>query len=361
MHSPPFFLKKLAFSCIILSVIGAAISGCAPEGSSVSGDTDSAERTSYLMNTMVVQKWYGDNAEKTCDEIEDALSEFEKSYSLYIEESEINKINDAAGSEYVSVSDELYELISRSKELAEESDGAFDITIGPLSLLWDVSGQSGTPHVPDEADIEEALKKVDYTKILLNSDDKSVMLEEAGMKIDPGGDAKGYAAALMRDIAEENGVSGYLSIGGNMLVIGKNEDGSDFRIGIRDPLKDANSYFATISLDGYTMATSSTAEIYFEEDGVKYHHILDPSTGYPAESDLIQVSVISKDGLLADALSTTIFIKGSGCLEEYMNRDDCMVIAVTDENEVYASEGAWEILSPTDQKSYTFIRSGADK
>ena len=102
------------------------------------------------------------------------------------------------------------------------------------------------------------------------------------------------------------------------------------------------------------MATSSAAEIFFEEDGVRYHHILDPKTGYPSDTDLLQVTVVSKDGLLADALSTTIFSKGSECLEEYMNRDDCMVLAVTEDKKVYGSDEIWEFVTPADTETYSF-------
>ena len=359
MRSPLFFVKKrvIAFICALL-FISAFLAGCTSCSSylniNIPGKSMS-ERTSYLMHTVVVQRWYGENAEKTCDEIEDALGEFENLASLYIEDSEISRINDAAGKEYVQVSDELFYLLKRAKQLGDESDGAFDVTIGPLVLLWNVTGQDGDPHVPEQEDIDEALKKVDHTKLLLDEENSAVMLADEGMKLDLGGVAKGYAAGLMRDIAEENGVTGYLSIGGNMLVIGDDPDGEPFVVGLRDPLKDANSYFATIDITGYTMATSSAAEIFFEEDGVKYHHILDPKTGYPGDTDLLQVTVVSEDGLLADALSTTIFLKGSGCLEEYMDRDDCMVLAVTKDCEVYGSEDIWNIVTPTDTEDYSFM------
>ncbi len=357
MQRPLFFRTKTAIFLSIMLIFSVIIAGCGKTGQTsrmASGEV-SCERTSYIMHTMVVQKWYGDNAEKACDEIEEALGELEKAVSLYIADSEINKINDAAGEGYVEVSEELFAMLQQAKELCLESEGALDITIGPLALLWDVAGNEGDPHVPAQSDIDEALELVDYTRLLLDEEMCAVMLKTAGMKLDLGAVAKGYAAALMRSIAEENEVSGYLSVGGNMLVIGQNTDGSDFVIGVRDPLKDSNSYFATICIEGYTMATSSAAEIYFEEDGVTYHHILDPSTGYPGDTDLLQVSVISEDGLLADTLSTTIFLLGSECLDEYMNRDDCLVLAVTKDCEVYGSDAVWDMVTPVNTDDYTFI------
>ena len=351
VRSASFFIAAMTASLFVFT-------GCSLGRSySMNMAKNEAESTSYIMSTMVTQRWYGDNATDVCSEIEEALQDFEKRTSLYIEDSEISAINDAAGKEYVKVSDETFDILKRSKQLCEESGGAFDITVGPLVLLWNINGQDGDPRVPSQSEIDEALKKVDYEKILLNEDDKSVMLAEEGMKIDLGGDGKGYATASMKDIVDKYDVTGYLSVGGNMLVVGKNPDGRDFTIGIRDPLKDANSYFATINIDGYTMATSSAAEIFFEENGVKYHHILDPNTGYPGDTDLLQVTVVSKDGLLADALSTTIFLKGSECLDEYMKRDDCMVLAVTKDKNVYGSDGIWDMVSPVEDSGYTFQES----
>lgn len=354
--------KAKPFVCFIILLIQAIFYiGCGSEMSYneeidsayTNESDDEASLTTFQMDTIVTQQWYGENAEKTCEEIEAALTDLENRISLYIDDSEISQINDMAGKEYVQVSDDVFELLSEAKELCEESGGIFDITIAPLVLLWDITGDN--PHVPEQSEIDEALTKVDYNKLLINEEDNSVMLEDEGMQLDLGGIAKGYAASLMREIAEENNVTGYLSIGGNMLVMGGKPDGSDFVIGIRDPLQDANSYFATINIEGYTMATSSAVERYFEEDGVIYHHILSPETGYPGETDLLQVTVVSENGLLADALSTTIFLKGSECLDEYLSRDDCMVLAVTEECEVYGSEGIWELLTPTNTDTYTFI------
>lgn len=340
------FKKFCAVLLCILTVF--SLSSC----SLISSDDDFSESTSYLMDTVIQQKWYGVKSKETCDEIEKKLKDIEDRVSLYIEGSEVKRINEAAGKEYVSVSDDVFDMISEAKKISEESNGLFDITIAPLVLLWDITGDD--PHVPSEGEIDDALKKIDYKKILLNEADKSVMLKDEGMQIDLGGIAKGMAAGEMRDIADKNGVTGYLSVGGNMLVIGKKPNGKDIIIGIRDPLGSENDYFAKIKIEGYTMATSSASERYFEEDGVVYHHILNPFTGYPGETDLLSVTVVSKNGLLADALSTAIFLEGSSGLEKAMNRDDCMVLAVTKDKKVYASEKMWELITPADTKDYEF-------
>ena len=343
------FTEKIGKILIpVLLILPMLLCGCTGSAS------ETATSYAYVMDTQMTQQWYGEKAEETCQQIEAAMQELEGQISLYREDSEISKINAAAGKEYVQVSDTVYDLIKRTKELSEESGGVFDLTIAPLSILWDVTGES--PKVPSDQEIAKAQSKIDYRKVLLNEEERSVMLAEEGMMLDLGGSAKGMAAGLMRDIAETNGSQGYVSIGGNVLVVGKKPNGDDIEVGLRDVLGEQNDYYAILRMDGYTMATSSASDRYFEQDGVRYHHILDPFTGYPGESDLLSVGVVSEDGLLADTLSTTIFLKGSECLAEYMNRNDCMVIAVTQDREVVASEKLWDMLTVTDTQTYTFLK-----
>ena len=313
------------------------------------------EAASFRMDTWITQRWYGENAWLTCDEIDDALREIEERFSLYLDSSEISKINDAAGKEFVPVSDEVYQLLKRGVQFCAESGGLFDLTVAPLSTLWNVTGDS--PSVPPQEEIDLAREKVDYKKLLFDDETTSVMLAEEGMRLDLGGAAKGFAAGKMREIAQKNQVSGFLSVGGNMLVVGKKPDGTDFLIGVRDPRGDASSYFATVAIDGYTMATTGDYERYFEEDGVRYHHVIDPMTGYPSQTDLISVTVISEDGLLADCLSTSIFLQGSAALSSYLERTDCMVLAVTASYEVYASPALRERMTMAADSPYTLCDS----
>ena len=241
------------------------------------------------------------------------------------------------------------------RSYCDESGGLFDITIAPLILLWNVTADN--PEIPSADTIEKAKNLVDYRQIAFDEQAKSVMLLKPGMSIDLGGIAKGMAAADMGEIVKQYKAEGYLSIGGNMLVEGKKPDGSDFLIGIRDPRGEGQETVAAIKMDGLTMATTGDYERYFELDGIRYHHIMDPFTGYPGQTDFISVSVLSENGALADYLSTTIFLKGSENLEQYLTRDDCMILAVTQEKKVYASERLWERITVNEQKTdYTFCR-----
>ena len=299
---------------------------------------------SFLMNTFVEQKWYGENARTCLDEITARLGELEQQLSLYLEESEVSKINRAAGKEPVAVSEGTYGLLKRAVSFCELSGGQFDITVAPLTLAWGITSQD--PHVPAGEDIEAAKALVDYRKIRFDDENRTVMLEEAGMSIDLGGIAKGMAAGLVSEIPERYGVSGYLSIGGNLMVRGAKPDGSAFLFGIRDPRGSASEYLAVVELDGYTMATTGGYERYFEENGVRYHHVIDPFTGYPADTDLTSVTVISRDGTLADAMSTILFMKGSDEIIEYLDSEEYWVIAVDRDQNVVTSPGVRPRLTP---------------
>ncbi|MDD2955896.1 MAG: FAD:protein FMN transferase, partial [Oscillospiraceae bacterium] len=192
--------------------------------------------------------------------------------------------------------------------------------------------------------------------LILDEAGPTAMLRREGQQLDLGGVAKGAAGDVAREIAEEMGIrSGYISIGGNVAVIGQRPDGRDFRFGVRDPRGDASEYIGTVSFPGKTMATSGDYERYFVEDGKTYHHIIDPRTGYPDDSGLISVSVIAKDGALADYLSTALFIGG---LEAALARSadpEFDFILVDKEKNVYISDGLIGEFIPNEAKTeYTF-------
>lgn len=281
------------------------------------------------------------------EEITQRLEELERQLSLYVEGSEIEQINRAAGTGPAAVSQQTYDFLKRAAAFCEWSEGQFDITIAPLTLTWGVTSEQ--PRVPPREEIDAAKALVDYRKILFDDQNRTVMLAERGMSIDPGGIAKGLAAELVKEIPQKYGVSGYLSIGGNLMVNGKKPDGSEFKFGIRDPRGTAADYLAVIELDGYIMATTGDYERFFEEGGVRYHHVLDPFTGYPADTDLVSVTIVSKDGTLADAMSTILFMKGSDEIIKYLDSDDFWVIAVDRDNNVITSPGVRGALTPADR------------
>lgn len=307
-----------------------------------------AVSTSFVMDTVVEQKLYGRNSQQAVAEIERRLQQYEAAV-LDVHRGQSGQPNQQnAGEKYTAVSAECLELLERSILVSQEFDGLFDITIAPLTQLWGISSEE--PHVPLQEEIDQAKALVNYRDILI--DGSQVMLRNEGQAIDLGAVAKGASCDIVREVAAEYGIkTGYASIGGNLVVLGDDPDGQPYQFAIRDPQGDASEYIATLSLTGKTMATTGGYERWFEQDGKRYHHVLDPSTGYPSESDLLSVSVISEDGLLADCLSTALFVAGKEAALERMQREDYQLVIVDTEGNIYYSSSLEGNLQPNSQNA----------
>lgn len=310
--------------------------------------------TSFIMNTVVEYKLYGRDAERAKIAVEAKLRDIENRMSLYVDTSDISWLNVAAGHEFVELSPDTLELLTKCIEYGELSDGIFDITIAPLTAAWDVTAEH--PRVPEESEIERLCELVDYRDVRLSGEGGKAMLRREGQAVDVGGIAKGYAAEAARRVALDCGVkSGYISIGGNLMVIGEKPDGEPFKFGVRDPRGAENDFLAVVTLPDSTMATSGDYERYFEQDGVRYHHIIDPRTGKPAETDLMSVSVISPDGAYADFMSTYLFIKGKDFAVENIDSLDCELVVIDKDKNVFVSSSLKDRFTPADQTgSYNF-------
>lgn len=312
-----------------------------------------AVSTDFVMDTFVEQKLYGENAQAAVQEISAKLREFEQAFSMHLEDSEISRLNAAAGGEAVELSEPVYELLQRSRELSLQSQGAFDVTIAPLTKVWGITSEH--PSVPSEQERTAAMALVNANDLILG--EGTARLAREGQAVDLGGIAKGAACDIVRETAEKYGIDcGYVSIGGNMVVLEKKPLGRDFYFGVRDPAGEATDSICALALYGKTMATTGAYERYFEEDGVIYHHVLNPQTGWPADSDLLSVSVISEDGALADYLSTTLFVLGKETVLSCLERTDFSVIAVGEDGTIYCSASLEDQLKPTEHSSnYEFV------
>ncbi|WP_101911460.1 FAD:protein FMN transferase [Marasmitruncus massiliensis] len=310
--------------------------------------------TSFLMDTVVEYKLYGKDAEQAKLAIEQTLSEFENKVSRYINGSEIDQLNQNAGIGPVAVSDDTLELLSLCLEYGKFSEGVFDITVAPLTQEWNVTAEH--PKVPSEQVIDQLLELVNYRDLALDLQTETAYLEHKGQAVDVGGIAKGFACDLARKTALDYGItSGYISIGGNLMVIGEKPNHQPFKFGVRDPRGSANDYIGIVTLPDSTMATSGDYERYFEQDGIRYHHILDPETGWPARTDLMSVSVVTPDGAYADFMSTYLFIKGKAFALEHLDSLNCGLIVVDKDRNVYISESLKDSFAPSDSSgSYQF-------
>lgn len=272
-----------------------------------------------------------ENAVNRVLDIDDKMSAFKKS-------SEISNINQNAGRCSTKVSDETLELFDLAGKVSEVSQGAFDITIGPLVRLWGI-GKRGS-FVPAGAEIEKSRKLVDYRDVITDRTNKTVYLNRPGQAVDLGGIAKGYAADEVKRILMQGKVnSAVINLGGNIITIGKRPDGSPWRIGIQNPLAPTGEHVGSISVESKTVVTSGSNERFFMKNGTRYHHILDPRTGNPAQSGLLSVTVVCNRSVVADALTTALFILGMEKGMALLKTFEAEAVFLTEEGHIYVSEG----------------------
>jgi thiamine biosynthesis lipoprotein len=281
------------------------------------------------------------------------LTSIENKMSTSIMDSDVWLVNQNAGLTSTKVSEETAFVIKNGIHFGELSDGHFDISIGPLVNLWKIG--SDDAKVPKPQEIEDARKYVDYQKINLNQGTVSI---EEGMSMDLGGIAKGYAADRVSELLIDHGVtSAIINLGGNVKVIGKKPNGNMFKIGVQNPFDGRNSYLGIISTSDMSIVSSGDYERFFIEDGIKYHHIFDKSTGYPVVTEVASVSVITPDGIKADALSTVFFSLDVDKGFELANQlGDVHLIYVLKDKTVYVSKGIDASFELTDKSFHVVVK-----
>ena len=280
-------------------------------------------QTEFMLDTVITVTAYGNNAKSATKAAFKRIKEIEDKFNAYDESSEVSRINKSEKTQ--NVDSEVYNLIKKSLEFSYATEGAFDITLKPLSDLWRIGTEN--ERVPSESEIEAAILRCGSSFVSLSDDDMSVTFLKEDMSFDLGAVAKGYAAEEAVRVLKENGVkNAYLDLGGNVAVIGKKPLGlfenifnlkkeRDFVIGIQHPTKSRGEIIDTVTGNDNYIVTSGAYERCFYENGIRYHHILDSETGYPAESEFDSVTVISKDGTAADMISTALFVMGKDGLE----------------------------------------------
>lgn len=308
------------------------IAGGADEAISVSG---------FKLNTAVRITVYDSQDEEM---LEDALAlcdKYEKIFSRTREDSELYQLNHGTLQKedgWYVLSDELADLIEQGLYYSELSDGAFDITIEPMSSLWDFTSEEKV--VPDVQILEEAQKHVGYEKVELQGN--RIRFVEEGMGLELGAIAKGYIADRIKEFLVSKGVkSGIIDLGGNVLCIGERMDGKPFRIGIQKPFTERSETVETAEITDQSVVSSGIYERYFEKDNQFYHHILNPRNGYPYDNGLTSVTIISEHSVDGDALSTSCFALG---LEKGMelidSLPDVQAVFITEDGEIHFSRGA---------------------
>lgn len=292
----------------------------------------------FSMNTYCSAEAEGKNAQESLTEIKKIVENLDlKILSRTAEGSVVYNLNKNGEAQ---LDTETEEYISLLADISNKSSGAFDFTLGAVSDLWNFGG---TPSIPDETKLAEALSHSGYKKITVS--DGKVTLQDKQAVIDFGASGKGIALDCIKTCLETYKTKrAVVSVGGSVLLFGK----GDFTVGIRNPKGDTGSYIATLKISEGCVSTSGSYEQHFEENGKRYHHILDPETGYPVDNGLVSVTVISESGLLSDALSTACFVlgieKGSELAENY----GAKVIFITEDNVIYTDAETQALITVND-------------
>lgn len=295
----------------------------------------------FAMDTYMEITAYGDNAKEAVAKASARINELDGMLSTGNSDSEVSKLN---SEKKLKLSEDVGNIMERSLEISESTGGVFNPAIYPIMQLWGFDTKNYK--VPNKKELESTLKNINESKIKYDSKTRVAKLDKK-MKIDFGGIAKGYTSSEVMKVFKNNGIkSGLVSLGGNVQALGAKPDGSKWKVAVQNPDSD-ESYIGVLEIAGKAVITSGGYERYFEKDGKTYHHIIDPATGYPADSGLKSVTIISSDGTLADGLSTSLFIMGIDKAKEYWrtNSDKFDAILLTNDNKQYVTEGIYSDYS----------------
>lgn len=328
-------MKKQFNLGIIIILIIILLSGC--KQNNIKSNSP-IEKQGFLLNTFIDIKIYDTKESLILDEAFENISNLEKILSTHIKDSDVYRINENAGVSPVVVSKDTIFLIEKSIEYSNDTKGLFDITIYPLVQLWDINNN---PKVPSNDELKSTQSLINFNKIEIDKENSSVFLKEKGMELDLGGIAKGYIGDKTKEFLIDKGVKkAILNLGGNVILIGEKSENIPWKIGIQDPNGDSGEYLGTLDISNKSIVTSGIYERYFESDGVRYHHILNPFTGYPENNSLSGISIITDNSTDGDALSTSIFLLGLEKGMDYVSSNKAIkAIFITRDNKIYISPG----------------------
>lgn len=340
------FIK--AFSVLILIIM---LVGCSNENevntskitsTTTVNDTIPASKEFFAMDTYMEVNAYGDNGEKAVAKAEKEVNKLDSILSTGKSTSEISKLNK---NKKQVVSADTMSLIKESIKISKETNSAFNPTIYPLMELWGFTTKNY--YVPKDNEIKPLLNHMDIDNIKIDESKNEVSFKDSNMKIDLGAIAKGYTSSKIIDIFKENNIkSGMVTLGGNVQVLGKKPDGSLWKVGIQNPIGE-DEYLGVLQTSDKAVITSGGYERNFTKNGKTYHHILDPSNGYPANNGLTSVTIISSDGTLADALSTSLFVMGKDKAIDFYKKSnyDFDFILYTSNDKLIISDGIEDTFS----------------
>jgi FAD:protein FMN transferase len=321
------------------------------------GSNIPVEKQEFHMDTIITEKVYGENAQKAANEVMDKITQIEKVMTIDAPGSEIDKLNDMAGKGGVKLGKESIYVLQKANKYAALSGGAFDVSIGPLVKAWGIT--TNHHRVLTQEEVSRLKKLVGYKDIEIDNKASTAKLKRSGQIVDLGGIAKGFAGDAAIAICKKNGIkSAFINLGGNVVVLGSKSDGSAWNIGVQNPRAITGQYIGILKVKNKAIVSSGDYERFFIENGKRYHHIIDPKTGFPADSGLIGTTIITDLSVDADALSTATFVLG---LEKGMKLVESLpeveAIFVTKDKKVYTSKGLKDIFTFDDEsKEFEYVK-----
>ena len=343
---------KRVTAALLAAFLVAGLTGC--------GETDPDEAREVIqviaMDTAMIFTAYGEKSTHADYMVEDEIRRLDALLSRTDEDSVIWQLNHADGLG-ITVGEEVCGLIETAEAYTQATGGAFDITIAPVVSAWGFTTDSY--QVPDGAELAELLTHVGPEHITTAGDAAAL---DPGTQIDLGAIAKGYASDRVAAIFRENNVPrGKAELGGNILVMGDKPDGTPWRVGVQDPAKpNEEAYAAILALEDAFIVTSGSYQRYFEQDGKRYHHIIDPATGYPADSGLTSVTVVADssegNGTMCDALSTALFVMGEEKALDFWRSGayDFDLVLVTEDDRVVITDGIANEFTESEESGYRY-------
>ena len=343
---------KRVTAALLAAFLVVGLTGC--------GETDPDEAREVIqviaMDTAMIFTAYGEKSTHADYMVEDEIRRLDALLSRTDEDSVIWQLNHADGLG-ITVGEEVCGLIETAEAYTQATGGAYDITIAPVVSAWGFTTDSY--QVPDGAELAELLTHVGPEHITTAGDAAAL---DPGTQIDLGAIAKGYASDRVAAIFRENNVPrGKAELGGNILVMGDKPDGTPWRVGVQDPAKpNEEAYAAILALEDAFIVTSGSYQRYFEQDGKRYHHIIDPATGYPADSGLTSVTVVADsgegNGTMCDALSTALFVMGEEKALDFWRSGayDFQLVLVTEDGRVVVTDGLKDVLTEIEESGYTY-------
>ncbi len=344
-------MKKICciYATIVLSLL---LVGCEL------GKAEPVQTEDFALGTIITQRVNGTGAEEASRQVSAMIAELDGLWTINSPGGDINKLNDNAGQGFIELDSRTIDILVQARQISELSNGrAFDITVGPLVKAWGIGTES--PQVLDKAVVQQLLPLVDYRDVQVDTASNSARLMRKGQMVDLGGIAKGAIGDMALQIYKRNGISSaFINLGGNVAVLGSKPDGSPWRVGIQDPRGEDGKIIGIVEVTDRAVVSSGDYQRYFISDGQRYSHILDPKTGYPADSGLMSITIIAPSSALADGLAKVLVLGLEEGMKLVTDYGDAEAIFITDDKEIYLTPGIQgHFLLEDASHAYTLIQN----